>query len=234
MKKTIYKKDIYLSKDAILRLKAAETDFAKEKYKTYGTVIYSDGKKLELLPVVSSNGECYTWHDGKIYRHKKNNNFDHRVFNIKDRKMEEILLRGNKIVEIINNETHDNTSAKIEEITELENGNRLISNSYWDYNDSLNEEYYLLNSDEEIHYISSRTLCSPDENDVMEGIICYKNYIVFYYFLDEQRTLPHITRIYDISNNSPKVYFSGSRFFETIDEDTRVNIKRLIREQEKN
>ena len=229
----IYKKDIKLSDEAILRLQAYETDNAKEKYKTYGTVIYSDGKEFILIPVISSDLECYTWQDGKIYKHKKNNTFDNTVFNIKDRKFEVIPLKINKTIEIINNETHDNTSAMFEIITELEDGNRLLSNRFWASVTCLDEEYYLLNSDGELHYITARTLSNPDDYAVMEGIICYKNYIVFYYFLDEQRTIPHITRIYDISDNEPKKYFSGSRFFKEIDEDTKKNIKRLIREQEK-
>lgn len=229
--KLIYEKNIKLTTDATLALQAFETTNNKKKFITEAVVIYDDGERIKLEPVVSSKEDRYTWQNGRIYRHLGNNVIDNKVFSIKDRKNKRVTLNGNKIIDIMNNETLDNTSARFESIIELENGNRLLLNTYWGYNGSLNEAYHLLNTAGELSYVALRTICSPDECELFEGTILYENYIIFYCWLDDKRTIPHISRIYDLSNNPPKEYSTGNRFFETMDESAKKTIKRLIRKQ---
>ena len=234
MPKKIYEKEEQIQdidgNEVTLKLQAIHPD---EKnldmgmlIQTHGTIKYPDGTEIELTPIVSGKDERYIWQDGFIFIWMRNNVLDKKVFDIKEKSYREISFTQRYLASLKNNATRENTSIAFESIKKLANGNRLLVHRYWGGDGSLNENYHLLNAAGQVFYIGARTLASPDEYAIFEGIIWDDNCIYFYY-ADSPDDIT-ITHEIDITSGTPIDKYKRSSGVP----DTEGKIRRLIREKE--
>ena len=199
--KIIYEKKVKLSDIALFKLKTVDT--GKDKYETFGTVMYVNGRQIDLEPVVSSKNACYIWEKGCIYRLLEDNSIDKKVFYVNQRTNKEVNLSHQKKWEIMFDANFNNTSIRFQKIESLKNNNKLLINSHF-RGMGLVEDYYFLNNVGDIYYISSRILSTPRRYEVFENVTWNENDICFYRRTGDK--LIDITRVYDISSGIPKMY----------------------------
>ena len=227
LEELIYQRNVHLSNDATLNLVAYKTDRANKDgepdfaYVTYGTVIYSDGTVIDLDPVDSSKNTSYIWDNEYIYQSRYVDNVEERVFDIKERKYKDIKISWDDGREIAKSSTNDNSSITFYRIQDLKKGNRLLIDRYWN-EENLMEFYNLLNNKGEVSYITTRTICSPNDYDT-ECMAIDKDMIYFY---ENDVNGIYLTRACDISSGRAIMHGYMDDYLEKID----INkVKELIK-----
>ena len=202
--KTLFTQTVRVSEDASLNLKTVQLDEmdmnGKPKYETTGTVIYDDGAKVKLEPIMASNNCSYIWKNGNIYR-MNGNDIEHSVFTIKCRDCDNLFLDWAEKRELIVTTTPDNMSVPFYNVIDLPNGNRMLVNRFWDRESSLIDSYYLLNKEGQVYYISSRVVSSSNIDVICEGVVWDEENIYFYHYLRDNEVA--VTRSFNVTHGKP-------------------------------
>ena len=225
-KEVIFTRRVRVACDAVLELKTIKTsERDHDGYSTlltYGTVVYDDGERCELDPVIASDSECYLWQGGFIFR-VQNRSFHESVFNIENRFYKKMKLNYNQEDSLLLDSSDHNTSIKFYRIEELGNGNRLLVDRFWNDMDLL-EALYFLHQNGNVHSLGLVYVCSPDEFKISEGTIWDEHNIYFYYWSSEDDIT--ITRVIDKE--------TGKEIYDYMDDynqkDFKEGIKRMIKE----